>query len=208
MEHQPTEYVTLVDDEDRAIGRAKKLRAHRQGGMLHRAFSITVFDSRGRVLLQRRAATKYHFPNLWSNACCGHPRPEETVEEAAHRRLREELGFDTPLESMLSFLYQAHDPGTGLSEYEFDHVLVGTHDGDPKPDPAEVSEWRWMEAGQLLREMAVHAERYTPWLPIVMNKLMDLQRFPFLAGKKTGNPVPHRGIISPIGQPPLTDHSH
>lgn len=105
------EQVILVDERDRALGVEEKLRAHRDGGMLHRAFSIFIRDPAGRVLLQLRSRRKYHFGGLWTNACCGHPRPGEATDRAAHRRLREELGFDVPLSEVSAFVYRAEDPG-------------------------------------------------------------------------------------------------
>ena len=113
------EQVVLVDEGDRAIGAAEKLSAHRDGGRLHRAFSVFLFDAQGRVLLQRRAVAKYHFPLLWTNACCGHPRPGEGVVEAARRRVREELGVAVTLRPAFAFVYAAEDPATGLVEREW-----------------------------------------------------------------------------------------
>jgi isopentenyl-diphosphate delta-isomerase len=155
--------VVLVDERNRPFGIADKLQAHRDGGQLHRAFSVFVFDSAGRIMLQRRASTKYHFAGRWSNACCGHPRRGETVLEAAHRRLPEELGFDTPLHEAFTFLYTATDDATGLTEREFDHVLVGEYDCDPCPNPREVGAWRWAEQRNLLQELDRNSEAFTPW---------------------------------------------
>src|SRR5918997_6014944 len=127
------EEVILVDERDRVLGASGKLRAHREGA-LHRAFSVFVFDGEGRLLLQKRARGKYHSAGLWSNTACGHPRPGEATREAARRRLREEMGFDCGLREAFQFLYRA-ELGGALVEHEYDHVLIGAHEGDPSPDP-------------------------------------------------------------------------
>jgi isopentenyl-diphosphate delta-isomerase len=155
------EYVVLVDQRDRAVGEMEKLEAHRAGA-LHRAFSVFVHDGAGRVLLQRRAQAKYHSGGLWSNTCCGHPRPGEETRAAATRRLREEMGFECALEAVGGFVYRARMGE--LTEHEFDHVFAGRFDGDPRPDPAEVMEWRWMDLDELARDLKAHPERYTVWL--------------------------------------------
>jgi isopentenyl-diphosphate delta-isomerase len=156
------ERVILVGPGDEPIGTEEKLEAHRSGA-LHRAFSVFVFDRRGQILLQRRAEGKYHSGGRWSNTCCGHPRPGEETEAAATRRLEEEMGFTCNLRDLFSFTY-AVEVGGGLREHEIDHVLVGRHDGDPSPDPAEVAEWRWVATDALEREMASEPDRFTPWL--------------------------------------------
>jgi len=134
------ERVVLVDERDREVGTAPKLAAH-EDGALHRAFSVFVLNGHGELLLQRRADTKYHSAGLWTNTCCGHPRPGEPVAAAARRRLREEMGFDCEPAPAGTFVYRAEVGG--LVEHEYDHVFVGRHETDPLPDPAEVSEWRW-----------------------------------------------------------------
>lgn len=157
------EQVVLVDECDRAIGTAEKLAAHRDGGRLHRAFSVFLFDARGNMLLQQRAATKYHFPLLWTNACCGHPRPGEAVVEGARRRVHEELGVEVSVRPAFAFLYAAEDPASGLTEREYDHVLVGTLDAAPAPCPREVEALAWYAPADLLRDVSAQPERYTPW---------------------------------------------
>jgi isopentenyl-diphosphate delta-isomerase len=152
--------VVLVDAGDRAVGTAPKLAAHRTGA-LHRAFSVFVFDGRGRLLLQRRAAAKYHSGGLWTNSCCGHPRPGEAVLDAAGRRLREEMGISCVLRPVGAFTYRARLGE--LEEHEFDHVLVGRFDGEPVPDPGEVAAWRWVEPGEAARELAASPEAFTAW---------------------------------------------
>jgi isopentenyl-diphosphate delta-isomerase len=163
--------VVLVDEQDAPIGTADKQEAHRSGA-LHRAFSVFVFDGAGRLLLQRRAADKYHSGGLWANTCCSHPRPGEDVADAAHRRLREEMGFDCELSPAGSFVYRA-SLGNGLTEHEFDHLLVGRFDGEPRPDPAEVGAWRVVRVPELRRDMAARPDRYAAWLSPALARLAE-----------------------------------
>lgn len=165
-----SENVILVDPDDTAIGIRAKQDAHIEG-VLHRAFSVFVFDSAGRMLLQRRALTKYHSGGLWSNTCCSHPQPGESAAAAANRRLFEEMGFHCPLGTAFSFVYRA-DVGGGLIEHEYDHVFVGTFDGDPAPDPAEVDAWRWIEIADLHRELRDRPDRFTTWFHIAFNEML------------------------------------
>ena len=150
------ESVVLVDADDREVGTMSKLRAH-QEGRLHRAVSVLVRDSTGALLLQRRSAEKYHSPGLWSNSCCGHPRPGESPLAAAARRLREELGLDCELTHAFTFTYEAA-LGDGMREHEVDHVFVGQTDDVPVPDPAEIGEWRRLQPELLRREMGASPE--------------------------------------------------
>jgi isopentenyl-diphosphate Delta-isomerase len=165
------EEVILVNGRDRPMGTAAKLAAHRQG-LLHRAFSVFIVNPAGELLLQRRAAAKYHSPGLWSNACCGHPRPGEATAIAAGRRLAEELGFTCPLRPAGGFVYRAEVPAgagaTALIEHEYDRVFVGVWDGEPEPDPAEVSAWRWVAPRALERALRRAPDRFTPWLPLAL----------------------------------------
>jgi isopentenyl-diphosphate delta-isomerase len=165
------ERVILVSPDDEPVGTAEKLAAHRSGA-LHRAFSVFVLDEGGRILMQRRADGKYHAGGLWSNTCCGHPRPGEETETAAERRLREEMGFSCELTDLFSFTYRV-DMGNGLWEHEIDHVLTGRHEGAPAPDPAEVAEWRWLLPDALEREIAREPDRFTPWLLPALVGLLD-----------------------------------
>lgn len=165
------EYVTLVDEHDRALGSMEKLEAHRQPGRMHRAFSVFVFNRCGELLLQRRAAAKYHFGGLWSNTCCGHPRPDEVVEAAASRRLQEEFGFRTRLHRVSEFRYVAHDSTSGLTEREYDHVLCGSFDGSPRPDPSEIDEWKWSPLRTVHSELKRDPGLFTPWFPIALAAL-------------------------------------
>jgi isopentenyl-diphosphate delta-isomerase len=160
------EVVILVDEHDREAGVAGKLAVHTSGS-LHRAFSVFVFNEGNEMLIQRRAHTKYHSPGLWSNACCGHPRPGESVLESAERRLWEEMGFVIPLRERFSFLYRA-DLGSGLIEYEYDHVLLGCFSGVPEPSADEVSEWRWVGLKTLTADIASVPSRYAIWFRIAL----------------------------------------
>ncbi len=155
------EMVILVDRQDRQTGVEEKLKAHREG-KLHRAFSVFVFNEKGEMLLQKRARYKYHSGGLWTNACCSHPRPGEAVEQAARRRLQEEMGFECDLKEAFHFIYKARLDG-GLVEHEFDHVLVGGFEGEPEPDPAEVGAWRWLSPETALAECSARAAHFTPW---------------------------------------------
>lgn len=164
------ELVVLVDESGHELGTATKLSVH-FSGKLHRAVSVFVFDGEGRMLLQRRAAGKYHSGGLWSNTCCGHPRPGETPAAAAHRRLREEMGFRCPLVPASSFVYHAALEN-GLIEHEHDDVFVGRFDGTPVPCPQEVEDWRWVTADELIADVADHPSRYSAWFPIALRELL------------------------------------
>jgi isopentenyl-diphosphate Delta-isomerase len=162
----PNDRVVLVDENDATIGTQDKLRAHERGE-LHRACSVLVFNQAGELLLQRRAATKYHSPGLWSNTCCTHPRPGESASIAARRRLGEELGIDCELAALFRFVYRA-DVGDGLTEHEYDHVFVGRSEATPAPDPTEVDAWRWQSLSSIRDEMAHHPGRYTAWFHVLL----------------------------------------
>ena len=164
------ELVVLVDRRDTPIGVAPKLAAHRDG-LLHRAVSVLLFDDAGRVLLQRRAAGKYHSALLWSNTCCGHPRPNEWPDDAARRRLREEMGVaGCQLESAGWFVYRADLPGA-LVEFEVDHVYVGRWSGTPRADQREVASWRWCTLDELRHDLATSPHSHTVWLPKLLAHL-------------------------------------
>jgi len=162
------ERVILVNEHDVVVGQAEKQAAHRAGA-LHRAFSVFVQDGAGRVLLQRRALSKYHSGGLWSNTCCGHPRPGEDTRAAAARRLREEMGLECSLEPAGAFVYRAQLGE--LVEHEYDHVFAGRFDGSPAPDPVEVAEWRWVGVEQLEKDLGAFPERYTVWLAQALEHL-------------------------------------
>jgi isopentenyl-diphosphate delta-isomerase len=160
--------VVLVDDRDIAVGTLGKHEAHVDPGFLHRAVSVCLLDEFGRVLLQQRASTKYHFAGLWSNACCTHPSPREQPAEAAIRRTGEELGLaEFDLEYRGSFMYRAFDTETGLVEVELDHVYLGTVYSEPRPDPREVMDWRFVDANAADLD-SFRSSQYTPWLHEVL----------------------------------------
>lgn len=160
----PPDLVTLVDAADRATGVAEKLTAHQGAGLRHRALSAFLLEADDRILLQRRARAKYHFAGLWSNSCCTHPRPDESVTAAGESRVLQELGLRCRLREVGVFTYRARDLSTGLVEHEVDHVLVGRAYGPPTPDPEEVDEIMVMGADELDAELQRSPERFTPWL--------------------------------------------
>lgn len=162
------DYVIVVNESDEELGRAEKLQAHLTA-VLHRAFSVFVLDDRGAMLLQRRAAAKYHSAGLWSNACCGHPRPGEAVTAAAGRRLREEMGIECALVRAGTVSYSI-DVGGGLREAEFNHVLAGVFNGEARPDTAEVGEWRWMTPVALRAAWQREPQTFTPWFSVVFDQ--------------------------------------
>lgn len=160
------EQVVLVDADDVEVGSMEKQRAHEEG-RLHRAFSVFVLNGRGEMLLQRRAAGKYHSGGQWTNTCCSHPRPGEAVADAARRRLREEMGIDCALEPAFRFTYRAEVAG-GLVEHEYDHVFFGRYDGPPSPAADEVDDWRWAAPADAARQAARDPDAFTPWFRIVV----------------------------------------
>jgi isopentenyl-diphosphate Delta-isomerase len=168
MKEAMRERVILVDENDRALGELEKLRAHEEG-RLHRAFSIFIFDAKGRMLLQKRSRTKYHSGGLWSNACCGHPRPGEETSAAAQRRLMEEMSLSCKLHEAFTFLYRV-SLDNRLIENELDHVLVGVCDAVPVPDPAEVEDWKWLSLPDLRHLMIERPDDFTYWLKLAINR--------------------------------------
>lgn len=164
------EQVILVDPLDRPTGVMEKLKAHRRG-LLHRAVSVLIFNSRHEWLLQRRAAFKYHSAGLWSNSCCTHPLPDETTEEAAQRRLAEEMGLYCPLSPLFCFTYRTALQN-GLTEYEYDHVFIGHTDEMPSINTAEVSDWRYIPSDLLHRDKRTHPEKYTAWFHHIFRELL------------------------------------
>ena len=163
------EYVILVNNNDQPLGAMEKMEAHEKG-VLHRAFSVFVFNSRGQMLLQKRAGEKYHSPGLWTNTACSHPRTREKTMDAAHRRLKEEMGFDCNLEEVFSFVYKAN-VGDGLTEHEYDHVFMGTSDTKPVPDPEEVSDWKYVDMDWLYADVEANPGNYTVWFVIALAEL-------------------------------------
>lgn len=153
--------IILVDENDVQVGTGEKMAVH-EAGKLHRAFSIMIFNSRGELMLQKRAKEKYHCGGLWTNACCSHPRPGETLVEATKRRLAEEMGMTCELEEIFSFIYKSSF-SNGLTEHEFDHVFVGQFDGEPNLNPNEAEAWRWISEKDLFEDIERNQDNYTPW---------------------------------------------
>jgi isopentenyl-diphosphate Delta-isomerase len=160
------ERVILVDPSDSPLGTAEKLEAHRRG-LLHRALSVVVVNPLGQVLMQRRAAGKYHSAGLWANTCCSHPRPGEPTEDAARRRLLQEMGVECDVEPVGSVLYRA-PVGHDLIEHEYDHVFLGRWEGTPRPDPEEVQAWRWVDPAELRRALRHRPDRFAAWVEAVL----------------------------------------
>ncbi|KAB2814463.1 isopentenyl-diphosphate Delta-isomerase [Phaeocystidibacter luteus] len=165
------ELVILVDERDQQLGLMEKMEAHRKG-LLHRAFSVFILNSKGEMMIHQRALHKYHSGGLWTNACCSHPRDGETIIEAGHRRLMEEMGFDTDLEKVLEFTYKAELDG-GLTEHEYDHVMVGHFEGEPKPNPSEVAQWKWVNVDDLKNDIEKRPQRYTEWFKIIFDRFIQ-----------------------------------
>lgn len=161
--------VILVDEQDNPVGTMEKMEVH-QKALLHRAFSVFIFNSKGEMLLQKRSGTKYHSAGLWTNACCSHPRPGETTQFAAQKRLKEEMGFNTELQEVFSFVYRAPFDN-GLTEHEFDHVFIGTYDGVINPNPEEVSGYRYQSIDQLKSSISKNPGDYTEWFKIALPQL-------------------------------------
>ncbi|MBI2145164.1 isopentenyl-diphosphate Delta-isomerase [Candidatus Woesearchaeota archaeon] len=163
------EKVILVDAADNQIGTEEKLEAHRQG-KLHRAFSTCIFNDKGELMLQKRDSRKYHSGGLWTNTCCSHPRPGEGLLEAAHRRLKEEMGFDCDLKEAFSFVYEAK-LDKGLTEHEFNHVIIGQFNGKPILNPLEAEDWRWSTLEELRSDIEANPEKYSFWLKACFKQL-------------------------------------
>ena len=160
----PNNKLILVNEQDQWIGTIDKMAAH-QKGLLHRAFSVFILNKEGEMLLQQRAATKYHSPGLWTNACCSHPAPGEEVMGAAARRLKEELGFACSLSPLYVFQYKAY-VGEGLWEHELDHVFYGHYEGIITPNPEEAQATRYVALGDIEAELAAHPDHFTAWFRI------------------------------------------
>jgi len=163
------EFVQLLDGNNETIGVMEKMQAHREGA-LHRAVSVFVFNSKGEMLLQQRAAGKYHSPGLWSNACCTHPRPGEEPLKAAERRLQEEMGIECSLEYKFDFLYKA-ELGNGLTEHEYDHVYYGYTNEKPVPDNNEVAAWSYLSMDELDNRLREQPAKFTVWFHLLFGQL-------------------------------------
>lgn len=166
--------VILVNELDEETGLMEKMEAHEKG-LLHRAFSVFILNDQGEMLLHQRALDKYHSGGLWTNACCSHPLPGETVEAAAHRRLSEEMGFDCPLRELFQFTYRT-EFDNGLIEHEYDHVWVGTYNGTINPDPREVHAHRYLPVNEIIRLMAEVPEQFTSWFRLAFPRVIDQLR--------------------------------
>jgi len=178
------ENVILVNEKDQQTGVMEKMEAHRQGS-LHRAFSVFIFNTKGEMLLQQRSMHKYHSAGLWTNACCSHPRPGESTEDAAARRLKEELGFETPLRKIFDFTYHALVEN-GLTEYEFDHVFFGKYSGEINFNTNEVQEICFRSLDDIGSSLQTHPHKFTSWFHIAfpkVNEWMELHEYPSDASK-------------------------
>ena len=165
------ERVILVNVKDEQIGLMPKMEAHEKA-LLHRAFSVFVFNKKNELMLQQRAAHKYHSPLLWANTCCSHQRDGESNIEAGKRRLHEEMGFVTELENTVSFIYKAPFDN-GLTEHEFDHVMIGNYEDAPIINPDEVAAWKWMPLEDVKNDILERPEIYTEWFKIIFDKFYE-----------------------------------
>jgi isopentenyl-diphosphate delta-isomerase len=169
------DHVILVDENDRYLGTMEKMEAHEKGA-LHRAFSVFIFNDKNELILQKRAEHKYHSGGLWTNTCCSHPRFGESVINAAHRRLKEEMGFDCSLEKTFDFVYKT-DFHNGLSEHEFDHVLIGYYSGEINLNPQEACEWKAVNMDDLNEHIKVCEENFTFWFKEAFPKVYQHIKF-------------------------------
>jgi isopentenyl-diphosphate delta-isomerase len=165
------EHVILVNDKDEQIGTMPKLEAHEKA-VLHRAFSVFIFNDQNELMLQQRAKQKYHSPLLWTNTCCSHQRVGESNLEAGKRRLMEEMGFVVDLKDTLAFIYKAPFDN-GLTEHEFDHIMVGHSNNEPIINPDEVEAWKWMSLETVKADIESHPEIYTEWFKIIFDKFYE-----------------------------------
>ncbi|NRR90454.1 isopentenyl-diphosphate Delta-isomerase [Winogradskyella undariae] len=165
------EQVILVDENDKQIGLMPKMEAHEKA-LLHRAFSVFVFNDKKELMLQQRALYKYHTPGLWTNTCCSHQRDGESNLEAGKRRLQEEMGFVTELEEKTSFIYKAPFEN-GLTEHEYDHIMVGYYNDEPVVNPDEVASWKWMTLEAVKTDILEKPEIYTAWFKIIFEKFYE-----------------------------------
>ncbi len=163
------EYVILVDEQDNDIGVMEKLQAH-QLGVLHRAFSVFIFNDKEQLLLQQRSLTKYHSAGLWANTCCSHPRPNETIKDAANRRLFEEMGMSFDLKIKTNFIYKTSFEN-GLTEHELDYVLIGSSNQNPHINHDEVSSYKWLSIAEIKTDIISNPNQYTSWFKIALEKV-------------------------------------
>ncbi len=160
------ECLILVDENDNKVGVGTKMQVHRQGA-LHRAFSVFIFDNQGRLMLQQRASTKYHSGGLWTNSCCGHPRPGESNLAASTRRLHEEMGFTCQLNEVDQILYRV-DVSNGLVENEYNHTFIGAFDGKPALNPQEAEGWKWIAIADVFNAIKQNPEHFTAWFKVIL----------------------------------------
>lgn len=165
------EKVILVNENDEQIGLMPKMEAHEKA-LLHRAFSVFIFNDKNELMLQQRALTKYHSPGLWTNTCCSHQREGESNLDAGKRRLQEEMGFVTELKETTSFIYKAPFDN-GLTEHEYDHVLVGHYNDEPNVNLEEVASWKWMSLEAVKKDINQNPNLYTEWFKIIFDKFYD-----------------------------------
>ena len=165
------EHVILVNEKDQEIGLMPKLEAH-QKAVLHRAFSVFIFNSENELMLQQRASNKYHSPNLWTNTCCSHQRSGESNIQAGTRRLYEEMGFTTSLKEITSFIYKAPFDN-GLTEHELDHIIVGYYNEDPVINSDEVEDWKWMKIEDVKKDISLNPDLYTAWFKIIFKNFYN-----------------------------------
>jgi isopentenyl-diphosphate delta-isomerase len=165
------EKVILVDENDNQIGLMPKMEAHEKA-VLHRAFSVFIFNDKNELMLQQRALHKYHSPGLWTNTCCSHQRDGESNIEAGKRRLNEEMGFVANLRETTSFVYKAPFDN-GLTEHELDHVMIGNYNEEPIINKDEVASWKWMPLEDVKVDIALRPEKYTAWFKIIFEKFYE-----------------------------------
>lgn len=165
------EQVILVDTQDNPIGLMPKMEAHEKG-VLHRAFSVFILNDAGELMLQQRALHKYHSPGLWTNTCCSHQRDGETNIAAGKRRLQEEMGFETELREVTSFIYKAPFDN-GLTEHELDHIMIGRYNDAPNINLDEVANWKWMPIDAVREDINQHPENYTVWFIIIFEQFYE-----------------------------------
>ncbi len=168
----PTESLILVDDNDREIGFYPKAECHQGQGLLHRAFSVFLFNADGELLLQQRSAQKPLWPLYWSNSCCSHPRESESVEEAGRRRIHEELHIECDVQFLYKFKYQASFGELG-SEHELCHVFAGYTDAEVIAHPDEIAQWRYITPDALTREITANGDQFTPWLKMEWQRIRE-----------------------------------
>ena len=165
------ERVILVNENDEEVGTMPKMEAHEKA-ILHRAFSIFIMNEKGETMVQQRAADKYHSPLLWTNTCCSHQRHGESNIEAGKRRLLYEMGFETELKEIFSFIYKAPFDN-GLTEHELDHVMLGHFEDDPKINTSEVADWKWMKPSEIRKDISTSPDKYTAWFKIIFERFYE-----------------------------------